>query len=65
MDSTLRLQPGTQILCPLCRKWHAVTSIHTEGTDYTVRMLYFVCRGLRYYAGQGGLTSRHRVKGDE
>jgi len=26
-----------------------------------VRMLYFECRGARYYAGQEGGTSRHPV----
>lgn len=37
-------------------KWDA------EGTDYTLRMLYFECRGQRYYAGQENLESRHQTK---
>ena len=35
---------------------------HSEGTVYTLRMLYFDCRGQRYYAGQEDLESRHETK---
>ncbi len=48
--------------CPHCQRWHAVIAGHTEGTDYTVRMRYFECRGLRYYAGQQGQVSRHPIR---
>jgi len=34
---------------------------HTEGTAYTLRMLYFDCGGKRYYAGQEDLESRHEA----
>jgi hypothetical protein len=34
---------------------------HREGTAYTLRMLYFDCRGKRYYAGQKNLESRHET----
>jgi len=33
-----------------------------EGTDYTLQMLMWVCRGGSYYAGQIGGTSRHRTR---
>lgn len=36
---------------------------HIEGTDYTVRMRYFKCHELRYYAGQQGQASRHPTRG--
>jgi len=37
-----------------------VVKWHTEGTAYTLRMLYFDCQGKRYYAGQENLESRHQ-----
>jgi hypothetical protein len=39
------LQVGSQIRCPHCRRWHAIVQRHTEGTEYTQRMLYWECRG--------------------
>jgi hypothetical protein len=49
---TPRLHPGARIRCPHCREWHAVDHGHTEGTDYTLQMLYFTCRGLRFQRGR-------------
>jgi hypothetical protein len=48
------LRPDSRLRCPHCRDWHPVSHGHTDGTDYTLQMLYFTCRGLRYYAGQHG-----------
>jgi hypothetical protein len=31
-------------------------------TAYTLRMLYFNCRGQRYYAGQEDLEGRYETK---
>ena len=59
MDNPPRLQPGAEVRCPHCRRWHPVFVGHTEGTDYTLAMLYFMCRGARFYAGQIGHVSRH------
>jgi hypothetical protein len=59
MDRNPPLTLGAQIRCPHCRQWHEVVSGHNEGTEYTMRMLYFGCRGGRYYAGQIGQVSRH------
>lgn len=61
-DRSPRLDVGSQLLCPHCRRWHPVISGHTDGTAYTMQMLYFVCLGLRYYAGQRGQTSRHPAR---
>ncbi len=56
------LQPGDELRCPHCHRWHPVIAGHTEGTNYTVRMRYFACRGLRYYAGQQSQVSRHPTR---
>ena len=45
------LNGGAQIRCPHCRQWHKVIYSHSEGTDSTLQMFDFTCRGLRYYAG--------------
>jgi len=52
MDNPPRLQPGSQVRCPHCRRWHPAIKPYTEGTDYTRLMLFVECRGLRYYVGQ-------------
>ena len=57
-----RLQPGSQIHCPHCRRWHDVIAVHTIGTDYTIKMRYWECRGKRFYAGQVGGESRHQTR---
>lgn len=53
------LEPGDEIRCLHCRRWHPVYQPHTEGTVATLLMLYFDCRGLRYFAGFVGSPSRH------
>ena len=47
---------------PHCRRWHPVTAKHAEGTEYTVRMLYWDCQGASYYAGQIGGMSRYPTR---
>ncbi len=62
MDTNaVSLQPGSQLRCPNCNRWHDVIAVHGEGTAYTVAMRYFECRGGRYCAGHEGGTSRHPV----
>jgi hypothetical protein len=61
-DRAPRLRAGARVRCPHCRRWHQVFSAHTEGTPYTRAMMYFECRGGRYYAGQEGQTSRHPTR---
>jgi hypothetical protein len=34
------LEPGDEIRCPHCHRWHPVIRRQQTGTDYTVRMLY-------------------------
>jgi hypothetical protein len=57
----LALHVGDLVKCPHCRHWHPAIRWHTEGTDYTLKMLYVECRGQHYYAGQDGLPTRHRM----
>jgi hypothetical protein len=51
MDRPLKI--GDLLRCPHCRRWHPLVKGHTEGTAYTLRMLYFDCsrqavlRGIR------------------
>jgi len=45
-----------------CRRWHPVTLRHTEGTEYTRRMLYWECRGQHFYAGQVRIVGRHQTR---
>jgi hypothetical protein len=52
------LQRGHELRCPHCGRWHRVIVRHTEGTDYTQRMLYWECRTRVYYAGQIGTAAR-------
>ena len=37
-------------------------AFHTDGTDYSVRILYWECRGGRYYTGNIGTASRHETR---
>jgi hypothetical protein len=57
-----QLKAGDFIRCPHCRRWHPVVKWHTQGTAYTVRMLYLRCNGQMFYAGQEGLESRHETR---
>jgi len=62
MDDGPPLQRGSHILCPHCRAWHPVVIGHLEGIPYTQAMMYWVCRGGRYYAGQRSQMSRHPTR---
>ena len=35
-----QIQPGDELQCPHCRRWHPVMARHTEGTEYTRPMFY-------------------------
>jgi hypothetical protein len=35
------LKVGDLLHCPHCRRWHPVVKWHSEGTAYTLRMIYF------------------------
>jgi hypothetical protein len=62
MDNPPRLQLGSQVRCPHCRRWHLAIKPYAEGTDYTRAMLFVECRGGRYYAGQAGQASRWPIQ---
>jgi hypothetical protein len=57
-----RLEGGDELHCPHCRHWHPVYQPHTYGTDATLRMLYFDCKGVRYFAGFINAPSRHPTR---
>lgn len=56
------LQAGDELRCPHCHRWHLLIQKHTAGTDTTVRMLYFTCRGLDYFGGFVDAGSRHETR---
>jgi hypothetical protein len=56
------LRPSDELHCPHCRQWHLVALLHTEGTEFTRRMVYWKCRGGQYYAGLLDATSRHDTR---
>lgn len=56
------LEPGDELRCPHCQRWRAVYSHGTQGTEETMRMLYFVCQGLDYFAGTRGFPIRHPTR---
>ena len=39
MEHTVRLDVGAEVRCPHCHRWHPVIAGHTEGTDYTLRII--------------------------
>ena len=61
-DNRLLRQLNSLLMRPHCRCWHPIVKGHTEGTPYTQAMLYFVCRGGGFYAGQLGHVSRHATR---
>jgi len=57
------LAPGHELRCPHCGRWHTITKYPgTEGTAYTLEMLFFECRKGRYYAGQTGGSARYSTR---
>lgn len=54
----LHLSPGDELRC---RRWHPLIQKHTSGTDATIRMLYFECRGLPYFGGFIGADTLHHT----
>ena len=57
-----RLAAGDELRCPRCRQWHPLIQKHSDGTEATVRMLYFECRGLPYFGRFVGAGSRHESR---
>jgi len=46
----IRLEQGDEVRCPHCRLWHPAIAPHSEGTLYTMDMLYWECAKGRYFA---------------
>jgi len=57
MNDPPHLQPGFQVRCPHCHRWHPAIKSYDVGTEYTLRMLFVECQGLRYFVGQEGDVS--------
>jgi hypothetical protein len=57
------LEPGDEIHCLHCHRWHPVhcRPAASETPDST-RMLFWECRGHRYYAGHVGTQSHHPAR---
>jgi hypothetical protein len=58
----VRRRTALSALCRHCRQWHPVTAWHSEGTPYTLTMLYWKCAKGMYYAGQRGHVRRHQTR---
>jgi len=56
------LHPSDELHCPHCRRWHPLIKPYDEGTAVTQGMLFFVCRGGRYYGGQVEGASRFQTR---
>jgi hypothetical protein len=41
--TNLPLEPDDELRCLHCRQWHPVMAWHSEGTPYTLQMLYWKC----------------------
>lgn len=54
VEHQARLQPGSQLRFPHCRRWHDVIAVHKEGTAYAVAMRYWECGGQKSYAELAG-----------
>jgi hypothetical protein len=64
MADTLRLQAGILLNCPHCGDWHPVQPAtgNVGESEHALAMLYWYCRGGRFYAGQGGSAGRLPLK---
>jgi hypothetical protein len=51
----LPLEPGDELHCRHCRRWHSVVTWHSEGTPYKLRMLYWTCGEAKGPSQRGAL----------
>jgi hypothetical protein len=63
-DTDERLHPGMLLKCSRCGSWHEVKSNEADvGTTTAARdMLYWTCRGDRFFAGNLGGTARYATR---
>ena len=64
MADAPRLEEGMLLKCRKCGEWHTVRP--AEGNvgeaEHANEMLYWLCRGRRFYAGQRGSVGRWPVR---
>ena len=50
--------------CSHCGEWHAVRRAdgNVGESEHVLAMLYWLCRGGRFYAGQRGSTPRFPIR---
>ena len=60
MEATLRLETGMLLKCSKCGEWHTVRPAdgNVGEAEHAREMLYWPCRGRRFYAGQRGSVAR-------
>jgi hypothetical protein len=60
-DTDERLEPGMLLKCWRCGNWHPLHFDRDDAgnTEGAKDMLFWQCRGGRFYAGQAGYPSRH------
>jgi hypothetical protein len=60
MTDASRLEDGMLLKCSKCGEWHTVRPDDGQSGEHehAKDMLYWLCRGRRFYAGQRGAVSR-------
>lgn len=64
MADAVRLDDGMLLKCSKCGEWHTVRPADDKAgdTDHAKDMLYWLCRGRRFYAGQRGAVARMPIR---
>ena len=64
MTDTLRLEAGMLLQCSHCGEWHTVRPAdgNVGESEHALAMLYWLCRGRRFYAGQRGAVPRMPIR---
>ena len=64
MADAPRLEGGMLLKCSKCGEWHTVRPAdgNVGEAEHAKEMLYWLCRGRRFYAGQRGSVGRWPVR---
>ena len=64
MGDTPRLETGMLLKCSKCGEWHTVRPADSNvgEAEHAKEMLYWLCRGRRFYAGQRGAVARLPIR---
>lgn len=63
MNDAPRLDDGMLLKCSKCDQWHTVRPADdTADTEHAKEMLFWLCRGRRFYAGQRGTVPRMPIR---